>query len=91
MHRIEGLAEHYLYFNDDMILGRPVSPSRFFHGNGISKFFYSRALVDFCDIGEEDNASTIAAKNSRESHESWWIVTLRPGSSSTRLHRCGEV
>ncbi len=66
LHRIEGLAEHYLYFNDDMILGRPVSASRFFHGNGVSKYFFSRALVDFCDIGEEDNASTIAAKNSRE-------------------------
>ncbi|MFF5790471.1 Stealth CR1 domain-containing protein [Paeniglutamicibacter sp. NPDC012692] len=66
LHRIDGLAEHYLYFNDDMILGRPVSPSRFFHGNGVSKYFYSRALVDFCDISEEDNASTIAAKNARE-------------------------
>ncbi|MBP2385609.1 Stealth CR1 domain-containing protein [Paeniglutamicibacter kerguelensis] len=66
LHRIKGLAEHYLYFNDDMILGRPVSPSRFFHGNGVSKYFYSRALVDFCDISEEDNASTIAAKNARE-------------------------
>ena len=70
LHRIEGLAEHYLYFNDDMILGRPVSPSRFFHGNGVSKFFYSRALVDFCDISEEDNASTIAAKNAREAMKS---------------------
>lgn len=65
LHRIEGLSEHYLYFNDDMILGKPVSPARFFHGNGVSKYFYSRALVDFCDLGEEDNASTIAAKNSR--------------------------
>ncbi|MGL3806103.1 Stealth CR1 domain-containing protein [Paeniglutamicibacter sp. R2-26] len=65
LHRIDGLAEHYLYFNDDMILGRPVSPGRFFHGNGVSKYFYSRALVDFCDIGDGDNASTIAAKNAR--------------------------
>lgn len=66
LHRIDGLAEHYLYFNDDLILGKPVSPGRFFHGNGVSKFFYSRALVNFSDVGSQDNASTIAAKNARE-------------------------
>lgn len=65
LHRIDGLAEHYLYFNDDMILGRSVGASKFFHGNGVSKFFYSRALVNFNEISEEDNASTIAAKNAR--------------------------
>ncbi|MCM1065467.1 MAG: Stealth CR1 domain-containing protein [Eubacterium sp.] len=32
MHRIEGLAEHFVYFNDDMLLIRSVKPSYFFHG-----------------------------------------------------------
>ncbi|MCM1213145.1 MAG: stealth family protein [Lachnospiraceae bacterium] len=33
MHRIEGLAEHFVYFNDDMFLIRNVRPSYFFrHG-----------------------------------------------------------
>lgn len=45
MHRIEGLAEHFLYFNDDMILGRSVDPSLFFTSNGLSKFFLSKATV----------------------------------------------
>lgn len=75
LHRIDGLAEHYLYFNDDMILGKPVSPSRFFHGNGVSKFFYSRALVDFSEIGTQDNASTIAAKNAREAMQQHGATT----------------
>ncbi len=30
MHRIEGLAEHFVYFNDDYYITRPVKPSNFF-------------------------------------------------------------
>ena len=30
MHRIEGLSEHFVYFNDDMFLLRPVAPELFF-------------------------------------------------------------
>ena len=29
LHRIPGLSSHYLYFNDDMFLGRPVVPEDF--------------------------------------------------------------
>jgi len=38
LHRIPGLAEHFLYSNDDMFFGRPVSPSLFFSPGGITKF-----------------------------------------------------
>lgn len=38
LHRIEGLAEHFLYSNDDMFFGRPVWPELFFTSAGISKF-----------------------------------------------------
>lgn len=30
MHRIEGLAEHFVYFNDDMFCIRPIQPELFF-------------------------------------------------------------
>ena len=30
IHRIPGLAEHFLYFNDDMFIGRPLAPEAFF-------------------------------------------------------------
>jgi len=33
MHRIEGLAEHFVYFNDDIFLTAPTTPSDFFHGS----------------------------------------------------------
>ena len=67
---IAGLSEHYLYFNDDFLFGRPVRPESFYHGNGIAKIFESRAHVDFTDVDELDNASTIAAKNARSIIES---------------------
>lgn len=38
LHRIPGLAEHFLYSNDDMFFGRPVHPSMFFSPGGVSKF-----------------------------------------------------
>lgn len=38
LHRIDGLAEHFLYSNDDMFFGRPVAPELFFTSGGVSKF-----------------------------------------------------
>ncbi|QXQ08973.1 stealth conserved region 3 domain-containing protein [Paeniglutamicibacter sp. Y32M11] len=65
LHRIPDLAEHFLYLNDDFILSRTVSPETFFYGNGMSKVFFSKALVEFDEVSELDNASTVAAKNAR--------------------------
>ncbi|PYI66874.1 sugar phosphotransferase [Arthrobacter livingstonensis] len=41
LHRIEGLAEHFLYSNDDMFFGRPVGPDMFFTPGGITRFMVS--------------------------------------------------
>ncbi len=38
LHRIDGLAEHFLYSNDDMFFGRPVHPELFFSPGGVSSF-----------------------------------------------------
>lgn len=32
MYRIPGLAEHFVYFNDDFFITRPITPERFFRG-----------------------------------------------------------
>ncbi len=34
MHRIEGLSEHFVYFNDDMYITQPIAPTLFFR-NGL--------------------------------------------------------
>lgn len=38
LHRIPGLAEHFLYSNDDMFFGRLVEPEMFFTPGGVTKF-----------------------------------------------------
>ncbi|MGA7146992.1 MAG: stealth conserved region 3 domain-containing protein [Microbacterium sp.] len=38
LHRIPGLAEHFLYSNDDMFFGRLTEPELFFTPAGVSKF-----------------------------------------------------
>ena len=50
LHHIDGLAEHFLYFNDDFLLGRFCVPSNFFHANGVMKFFPSIAKAVDVDI-----------------------------------------
>ncbi|WP_214109451.1 stealth family protein [Acrocarpospora catenulata] len=63
LHRIEGLAEHFLYLNDDFFLGRPLHPETFFEGNGITRFFPSVAQVPF-EL-HEDNPVHAAGMNNR--------------------------
>lgn len=41
LHRIPGLAEHFVYFNDDMMLGSPVEPGDFFTPSGAAVFYPS--------------------------------------------------
>ncbi|MBL1291558.1 stealth family protein [Streptomyces sp. For3] len=65
LHHIPGLSDHFLYFNDDVFLGRSVTPEEFFHANGLSKYFPSNSLVPMTPASAEDPPSEIAAKNNR--------------------------
>ncbi|HEX5200073.1 stealth family protein [Paractinoplanes rhizophilus] len=65
LHRIPDLAEHFIYFNDDMFLGRPVLPNAFFHANGIAKFFQSTAQLEAGPATVFDAPVTAAGKNNR--------------------------
>ena len=76
LHRIPGLAEHFLYLNDDMLLARPLRAENFFHANGIGKLFASRALVDFDESVAGDIASSTAAKRARSLLEARFGVTI---------------
>jgi hypothetical protein len=53
LHNIPGLSEHFLYSNDDMFFGRPLSPSMFFSPGGVTKFIEAEMR-----IGLGDNDST---------------------------------
>ncbi|MEU9289204.1 stealth conserved region 3 domain-containing protein [Streptomyces sp. NPDC048275] len=65
LHRIDGLAEHFLYFNDDVFVGRTVRPDMFFLGNGQAKHFMSPTAVPMAAASSEDEFNISAAKNNR--------------------------
>lgn len=51
LHHIPDLAEHFLYSNDDMFFGRPVTPAMFFSPGGISRFVEATTRIG---LGESD-------------------------------------
>lgn len=65
LHRIPGLAEHFVYLNDDVFFGRPVAPSRFFLPDGSSRFFPSRATIAGGPPTPDDLPVMAAGKNNR--------------------------
>jgi hypothetical protein len=66
LHHVDGLAEHYLYLNDDMLFGRPVSPANFFGRNGLPKIYLSPARIEWGEPSIDDLPVMAAAKNNRE-------------------------
>lgn len=39
LHNIPSLSEHFIYFNDDVFVARPLPQEHFFHSNGITSLF----------------------------------------------------
>ncbi|RKE19458.1 stealth conserved region 3 domain-containing protein [Streptomyces sp. TLI_171] len=70
LHRIPGLSEHFLYFNDDMFLGRPVRPEDFFLGNGQPKVFRDTRIVPPSTSTVSADVYTAAQQNTRRLLES---------------------
>ncbi|RSS61013.1 sugar phosphotransferase [Streptomyces sp. WAC06614] len=65
LHHIDGLAEHFLYFNDDMFLGRPVTPHAFFTPVGAARYFPSPNRIPQGPVAETDTPVDAACKNNR--------------------------
>lgn len=66
LHRIPDLAEHFLYFNDDMFLGRPVRPEQFFQGNGLPLVNLDSRVIPPGRVTGDDDEYVSAQKNTRE-------------------------
>ena len=56
MGRIENLAEHFVYFNDDMYLNSPVSPSYFFR-KGLPVDYNEEKIYTACDSNSDANVA----------------------------------
>lgn len=65
LHHIPGLSDHYLYFNDDVFVGRRVTPEHFFHGSGIMRVPVSPLKIGVGKPHSEETATNSASKNVR--------------------------
>jgi hypothetical protein len=77
LHHLDGLSEHFLYLNDDVFFGRPVTPETFFESNGMPKLFPSPAQFGSGPVTAEDIPVDAAGKNNRD------VLTARFGRTVT--------
>jgi hypothetical protein len=87
LHRIEGLAEHFVYFNDDFLLGRPVRPEKFFTSAGHSATFFSRMTVGLTDAPDAAPYLKAAWNNRALLQEAFGAVTTRTLAHAPYAHR----
>jgi UDP-glucose 4-epimerase len=78
LHHIPGLSNHFLYSNDDMFIGRPISPDVFFSPGGVTKFVEAGTRIG---LGESDpkrsGFENAARVNRRLLWERFGAVTTR--------------
>jgi len=66
LHRIPNLSEHYLYFNDDVMLLRPLEAGDAFTGNGLSFGFAGDITIRDGPPIPDETATNWGAKNARD-------------------------
>ncbi|MEO9326106.1 stealth conserved region 3 domain-containing protein [Nocardioides sp. C4-1] len=88
LHRVPGLAEHFVYLNDDFLLGRPVAPEALFSPAGLTSVYFSRQNVGLSDGDGSSPAYVKAAWNNRRLlHEAFGAVSLRHLAHAPYAHR----
>ncbi|MFF7457062.1 Stealth CR1 domain-containing protein [Kitasatospora sp. NPDC008115] len=65
LHLVPDLAEHFLYLNDDVFLGRPLVPEDFFLGNGMPRYFPDNRIIPPGEAESGDSVYVAAQKNTR--------------------------
>ncbi|MFZ4180635.1 stealth family protein, partial [Streptomyces pseudogriseolus] len=65
LHHIPGLSDHYLYFNDDVFVGRSVTPQHFFYANGIARLPFSTYQIGVGAPHPQASAPNSAGRNVR--------------------------
>ncbi|GGS80115.1 MULTISPECIES: stealth family protein [Streptomyces] len=65
LHRIPGLSEHFLYFNDDIFLGREQQPQHYFLPSGLPKVFHDRRAVPPAVPGAKEDGDDVFSASQR--------------------------
>lgn len=64
LHKISSLSENFIYFNDDVFVGRYLPASHFFCGNGIAALFLSHKKISKMLINGTNTPTLYASLNS---------------------------
>lgn len=76
LYKIPNLSEHYIYFNDDVMLTRALDPSYFFTSSGLAKLFITNSKLPNGNKNSKDTPTQWASKNSRKllySETGFWV------------------
>ncbi|NKB41582.1 MAG: hypothetical protein GKR86_11145, partial [Ilumatobacter sp.] len=88
LHHIEGLAEQFIYFNDDMLVARSLRPETFFTPNGLPLVFQSGARPPGVEDDDTLAVDTGALRGRELLHEQFGrVVTGKPYHSPYPLSR----
>lgn len=76
LHHIPGLGEHYVYFNDDVFLGAPVTPGDFFTPGGLARVFPANNRRPFGPASSDDEPHFNLTRNIRALLEREFGITI---------------
>jgi hypothetical protein len=76
LHRVPGLAENFIYMNDDVFLSSIVHPEAFYEVSGIARTFLSRAMIPFSSKQRSDIASEWGVMNANELLQESFSATM---------------
>ena len=65
LHKIPNLSEHFIYFNDDVFVAKPLQKSHFFKPNGLASIFLSIKNLDKMYAKGTSTPTLLASMNSR--------------------------
>jgi hypothetical protein len=80
IHKITGLAERFIYFNDDFFLSKPVEKADFFLSNGLVKIRLEPYGMVHGNVNEEQPDYLNAARNGQR------LLERKFSKSVTQLH-----
>lgn len=87
LHLVPGLAEHFVYFNDDFFLGRPIRPEAWFSPAGLPATFLATATIGLTDLPDSPPYLKAAWNNRRLLHDAFGRVLTHNLAHAPYPHR----
>ncbi len=87
LHRVPDLSEQFVYFNDDVLLGRPVGPETFFGPGGQFASFFSTVPIGPSGTGDVPPFLAAAWNNRALLHAAFGVHITHTMAHSPHPHR----